>query len=126
SIRMEPVYMIMGQACATAASLAIDDGVDAQKVPYEKLRERLVADQQLVTWEGPARMHAGPKSSDLPGIVVDDSKAALAGEWTRGTIGGIDGGYLHDSNEQKGKKSARFEIKVPADGKYEVRFAYTP
>jgi len=53
SIRMEPVYMILGQSCATAACLAIDDNVDVQKLPYAKLRERLLADQQLLEWSGP-------------------------------------------------------------------------
>src|SRR5438067_4235189 len=34
SIRMEPVFMILGQSAATAASLAIDEKVTAQKVNY--------------------------------------------------------------------------------------------
>ncbi len=40
SIRMEPVFMILGQSAATAASLAIDGKMDVQDVPYERLRER--------------------------------------------------------------------------------------
>jgi hypothetical protein len=46
SIRMEPVGMVLGQSAATAASLAIDAGVSVQKVNYEVLRERLIADDQ--------------------------------------------------------------------------------
>src|SRR5438067_11202332 len=37
SIRMEPVFMILGQSAATAASLAIDNHSPVQKVPYEEL-----------------------------------------------------------------------------------------
>ena len=37
SIRMEPVFMILGQSAATAAAMAIDGGVPVQKVDYEKL-----------------------------------------------------------------------------------------
>jgi hypothetical protein len=48
SIRMEPVFMILGQSAATAAALAIDGGVPVQKVPYERLRERLLADGQVL------------------------------------------------------------------------------
>ena len=44
SIRMEPVFMVLGQSAATAAAIAIDDNVPVQKVNYEKLRARLVAD----------------------------------------------------------------------------------
>lgn len=51
SIRMEPVFMIMGQSAATAACMAIDDKVPVQKVSYQKLRERLLADKQVLHWE---------------------------------------------------------------------------
>ena len=37
SIRMEPVFMILGQSAAVAASMAIDQGVAVQDVPYEQL-----------------------------------------------------------------------------------------
>ena len=46
SIRMEPVYMELGQACGTAAAQAIDGKTDVQHVDYHKLRERLAADKQ--------------------------------------------------------------------------------
>lgn len=46
SIRMEPVFMILGQSAATAAAIAIDDGVTVQEVDYPKLRERLLKDGQ--------------------------------------------------------------------------------
>jgi hypothetical protein len=49
SIRMEPVFMILGQSAATAASMAIDDGVAVQKVPYKELGARLREDGQVLT-----------------------------------------------------------------------------
>jgi FAD-dependent oxidoreductase family protein len=48
SIRMEPVFMILGQSAATAAVLAIDGKTAVQDVPYTKLRERLVKDRQIL------------------------------------------------------------------------------
>ncbi len=48
SIRMEPVFMILGQSAATAAAIAIDSGVPVQKVDYEKLGARLRADAQVL------------------------------------------------------------------------------
>jgi hypothetical protein len=48
SIRMEPVFMILGQSSATAAALAIDAGQAVQDVPYAKLRDRLRADGQVL------------------------------------------------------------------------------
>ena len=51
SIRMEPVFMILGQSAATAASIAIDDSVSVQKVDYGKLSKKLRADGQILTSE---------------------------------------------------------------------------
>jgi len=49
SVRMEPVFMILGQSAATSAVFAIDDGVAVQEVDYAKLKERLLADGQRIT-----------------------------------------------------------------------------
>lgn len=46
SIRMEPVFMILGQSAGTAASMAIEGNISVQKVDYTKLKERLLADGQ--------------------------------------------------------------------------------
>jgi hypothetical protein len=53
SIRMEPVFMILGQSAATAAALAIDAGAAVQDVPYAKLRERLLRDGQVLEYAAP-------------------------------------------------------------------------
>ncbi len=46
SIRMEPVFMILGQSAATAAALAVQAGCAVQHVDYPRLRERLLQDGQ--------------------------------------------------------------------------------
>jgi hypothetical protein len=46
SIRMEPVFMILGQSAATAAGLSIDEGCSVQDLDYETLRARLLKDDQ--------------------------------------------------------------------------------
>ena len=48
SIRMEPVFMVLGQSAGTAAAMAIDAGVPVQQVDYAKLRARLLADHQML------------------------------------------------------------------------------
>lgn len=52
SIRMEPVFMILGQSAATAAVIAIDRGLAVQDVPYDALRARLLADGQVLEAPG--------------------------------------------------------------------------
>jgi FAD dependent oxidoreductase len=48
SIRMEPVFMILGQSAGSAASLAITDTVSVQKVDYSKLKARLLLGKQIL------------------------------------------------------------------------------
>jgi hypothetical protein len=50
SIRMEPVFMILGQSAATAACLAIDQGVAVQRVASDRLKNRLLQDRQVLAW----------------------------------------------------------------------------
>lgn len=55
SVRMEPVFMILGQSAATAAALAIDGKVGVQDLDYEKLRVRLLEDGQVLEYHRHAR-----------------------------------------------------------------------
>jgi hypothetical protein len=48
SIRMEPVFMVMGQSAATAVCIALDEGVPAHELDYDKLRQQLLADKQIL------------------------------------------------------------------------------
>lgn len=48
SVRMEPVFMILGESAATAASIAIDDQVAVQNISFEKLEIMLLKQQQCL------------------------------------------------------------------------------
>ncbi len=49
SIRMEPVFMILGQSAATAAVLAINGNKAVQEVDYEQLKAQLEKDHQRLS-----------------------------------------------------------------------------
>jgi FAD dependent oxidoreductase len=51
SIRMEPVFMVLGQSAATAAALAVDAGTDVQHVNYQQLLRQLLQDKQILSWQ---------------------------------------------------------------------------
>lgn len=51
SIRMEPVFMILGHSAATAAVLAISEGQTVQDLDYSLLREELLKDGQILQYE---------------------------------------------------------------------------
>jgi hypothetical protein len=53
SMRMEPVFMVLGQSAATAAVLAIEACAAVQDVPYAHLRERLLTDGQVLETPAP-------------------------------------------------------------------------
>ncbi len=130
SIRMEPVFMILGQSAGTAAAMAIDREIAVQDVPYGALRERLLSDGQVL--ETPPGVSAqgshGRNAGDFAGIVVDDIDAELVGTWTMSTANRswVEDSYLHDGDTNKGMSSATFEIEVERAGRYEVRIAYPP
>ncbi len=127
SIRMEPVFMILGQSAATAAVMAIDQGIAVQDVRYEALRTRLLADRQAldIPKNSPPRIVI-PKSK-LAGTVIDDDEATYVGDWTKSSSVApyIESGYHHDGNVGQGEKKAIFSTKL-APGRYDVLLAYTP
>ncbi|MFK7736791.1 MAG: FAD-dependent oxidoreductase [Pirellulaceae bacterium] len=122
SIRMEPVFMILGQSAAMAGTLAIENDLPVQEVPYDELSKRLKARGQILSW-AQVREWVG---SNLPGIVVDDTAAVFKGPWSQSasTLPFIGFGYVHDSDANKGECEARFESKLVA-GTYLIRLAFS-
>ena len=129
SIRMEPVFMVLGQSAATAAVHAIQQKTTVQGIDYATLKTQLLADRQVLDFIPPARpASAGqPPPLQLDGIVVDQKAAVLSGfealSQAAHPFHGED--YAHDDNQAKGQQSAVFTATLPADGKYMVRLAYT-
>lgn len=48
SIRMEPVFMVLGQSASTIAHFAIKDNAPVQRVDYKTLRKQLIEDGQVL------------------------------------------------------------------------------
>ena len=131
SIRMEPVFMILGQSAATGACQAIDQGRAVQDIDMGKLRERLLADKQVLEFKmSSLTRRGGVALKGLKGIVIDDEDAQLKGFASHSTSvpGFVAAGYRHDGNSAGDGivQRARYVPEIPADGKYEVRVAYTP
>jgi ribulose 1,5-bisphosphate synthetase/thiazole synthase len=127
SIRMEPVFMILGQSAATAAAMAIDGKLSVQKVPYQQLRERLLKDGQILQYVSPKDLRSvDPKK--LQGIILDDTAAKLTGHWVHSSAAKsfLSNDYIHDGNAKDGQCIARFETKLPKAGKYRVMLAAAP
>jgi hypothetical protein len=121
SIRMEPVFMVLAQSAATAASMAIDDGVPIQKVNFKKLREQLQKDPLV--------------DGSPPDVLVDNDdvkRVTINGNWKRITSEmelGYTGNYGPSMlvAEQTGERniSVKFNPLIQVDGMYNV-YAYVP
>ncbi len=48
SIRMEPVFMILGQSAGTVAAMALEKNIDMYDLTYEEIRKKLIEDGQLL------------------------------------------------------------------------------
>lgn len=114
SIRMEPVFMVLGQSAATAAAVAIDNKTSVQEADVKKVQEML-ATNPLVD-NSPAE------------ILVDDNDAAhvtITGEWKAAIHGGYGASMLTDDSKGAVAKSVRFSPEIKKAGKYEV-YTYVP
>jgi len=125
SIRMEPTFMILSQSAATAACMAIDDGVAVQNVNITKLQSQLTIDAQ--------NLGTSILSNSMASVIVDNADAtgvSLVGNWTNSSAstGFYGAGYLHDGNANKGSDSVTFRPDLPLAGQYQVyaRWAVNP
>lgn len=127
SIRMEPVFMILGQSSATAAVQAIRSNVALQDLPYATLRTQLLKDGQVLDLPPDVQKKELITRASLKGLVLDDSDAKLSGTWTHSTSSTkyVGVGYLHDGDSEKGEKSVRWELTAPATGLHELRLGYS-
>jgi hypothetical protein len=134
SIRVEPTWMILGQSAGIAAALSAKQDVAVQKLPYPALRERLLAQKQVLDLPVLAPLPPAPEGKvsidpkTLPGIVLDDAQAEIKGEWDRSANfkPHIGKGYLHDGQRGDGASTAIFRFKAPKSGRYDLRMAYSP
>ena len=124
SIRMEPVFMILGQSAATAAMMCLDsNNIAVQDLPYDQLRARLLKDGQVLEMESAIQT----MNHKLEGIVIDDQTIRRSAGWKSShAIQPFYGqGYQHDDNRNKGLQWAHFDTELKP-GVYEVRMTYTP
>ena len=125
SVRMEPVFMILGQSAATAATIALEKNCTVQDVPYEELRNRLLKDKQVLEYRD-KKAHV-VRVASLEGLVADDNRIPEKSEWQRSSAIGpyVEYGYRHDGNTRKGELKATFKTSALESSEYEVRISYS-
>jgi len=115
SIRMEPVFMVLAQSSAVAASMAIDGKTSVQAIDIQKLQNQLKANPLA--------------DGSTPDILVDNddnTQVTRTGDWTRDNNpkGAYGPSYLTTS-ATGGEKTVRFSPAVKKAGTYQV-YIYFP
>jgi hypothetical protein len=127
SIRMEPVFMVLGQSAATAAAMAIDGSIAVQEVDYAALRKRLLADKQVL--EAPAELSKGDLDpTQLEGLVIDSQFARVSPAWkgSRADHPRLGPSYFHDMDARDGRATAQFNVKMAQAGRCRVKLLFPP
>jgi len=113
SIRMEPVFMMLGQSAAVAACMAIDNRVAVQDVDVSKLQEELAANPLA--------------DGNTPEILVDNDDGngvIINGNWKRmANFEGCYGPSLLVDSAAKSSDFVRFTPDIKKEGLYNV-YAY--
>jgi len=116
SIRMEPVFMVMGQSAAVAACLAIDGKTSVQRVNVEQLKDIL---------------HSNPLADhSQPDILIDNEQTEnliITGEWKKNqnAHNSYASSSLQCDGRENGFRSVKFSTVIPETGNYKV-YSYMP
>lgn len=109
SIRMEPVFMVLGQSAAVAASLALEQGrCDVQNVDSEDINAIIQADPYM--------------DGSQPDILIDDNQACVEADdkWVARGSGGY-GLSFYELAPAADSQKVRFTVEaIPASGKWTV------
>ncbi|GEO03572.1 xanthan lyase [Adhaeribacter aerolatus] len=114
SIRMEPVFMVLGQSAAVAASMAIDAKQPVQQVDIKKLQARLAANPLA--------------DGSTPEILVDNDNTQttkVTGSWATNNKGGYGPTYFTSEANASGTQAVQFTPTISKAGRYQV-YAYFP
>lgn len=126
SLRMEPIYMMLGQVAGDAAAMAIKGGIPVQDIDVKALQKTLRAQKQIIHFKTPIGMYL--EAGMFDGTVIDDTELGLDdGFWSHSTSQGpfMKYDYRFAPVRPAGGIEAVFPIKVPAKGKYEVQIMYS-
>lgn len=126
SIRMEPQYMIMGEAAGRAAVMALRAETPVQSIDVPALQNALRENSAVLS----LAEAVGPlmRVTDLPGIALDNDGAELAGEWraSQSTVPYVGLDYAHTLEGASPETAARYAARIPESGRYTVRVYYSP
>jgi hypothetical protein len=109
SIRMEPVFMVLAQAAATAASMAIQAKQDVQEINVQQLQQSLKTNPLA--------------DGSIPEIVVDNSNTAqvtIKGDWATKEHMGYGPSVLTADEPSAEDRSVQYKPVIEKAGNYQL------
>lgn len=109
SIRMEPVFMVLAQAAATAASMAIQAKADVQEVNVQQLQQALKTNPLA--------------DGSMPEIVVDNAnteQVQIKGNWTTKERMGYGPSVLTADAPSAEERSVQYKPAIVKEGSYQI------
>ncbi|MGO1596992.1 MAG: FAD-dependent oxidoreductase [Sphingobacterium sp.] len=114
SIRMEPVFMVLGQSGAVAAVQAIERGVPVQDVNVDEVKTELANNPK-----------ADGRQADVLIHISDSDQVELVGHWAKGQGKGYGMSFMQtDGDNQDAKATFHTPEDLPA-GRYQL-YTYLP
>lgn len=114
SIRMEPVFMVLGESSAMAAAMAIDKNIAVQDLPVKELQKALAINP-----------YADGRTADILVDNRDSSHVKTSGHWNIKKGGGYGPDFLIDSLQADEGSFVRFTPAIKDNGRYEL-YTYFP
>ena len=125
SLRMEPVFMIAGHVAGVASAMAINGKTSVQGVDVARLREKLTAQGQILSYDTKPGLFMQKENFD--GYVMDDTDAIVKGDWLHSISSGpfLMYNYQFAFQSPVETASATFLPQLPEDGTYEVMMMFS-
>ncbi len=144
AVRVMKTCGMMGEVVGKAASICrqndctprdayeqhLDELLSLLQLPgqarRETYRDPIVMPENILPLPGALGPETGRPLTDFAGVVVDETQAELAGNWTHGEgLKGYVGWGYHYAATDSGAL-ADFRLKVPSEGDYAVRISVQP
>jgi len=125
SLRMEPVYMIVGESAGTAVVQALKNNRQAvQDIDVAVLQKKLKQNGQILSYENTGIY----TKDDFQGIILDDTDAKYTGYWgtsANSTPFMESSGYKYTTKAGE-NATATYKTKVSESGEYDIFYLYAP
>lgn len=124
SLRMEPVYMILGESAGTAIAQAFNNNLQAvQNIDIIQLQKKLHQNGMILSYDGGVYL-----KSDFDGVILDDKDASFKGGWgtSSNSIPFMESSGYRYTLDQSEFSEAIYKTTINQSGMYDILYLFAP